>query len=252
MSFGTRLKEKREAIGITQPQLAEMLGVSKGAIGNWETDVNSPRATLLYDLFDILNCDANYLFQDKMKELSYKDKATPEEFEKLVKRYRDLDTYGQETVNMVLDRETVRANTIREQNDKVKKLETVLHQSETIMRIYTYMRRITCAGAGFYFDDIPTDTIKAPYMEGADFIIGVNGDSMEPDYHDGEDLYVKKTDHINYGEMGIFTINNECFLKEFGENGLISKNKRYKDIPWDEDVRLIGKVIGKVPDNITE
>ena len=42
MSFGTRLKEKREALGITQPQLAEMLNVSKGAIGNWETDVNSP------------------------------------------------------------------------------------------------------------------------------------------------------------------------------------------------------------------
>ncbi len=34
MSFGTRLKEKREALGITQPQLAEMSGVSKGAIGN--------------------------------------------------------------------------------------------------------------------------------------------------------------------------------------------------------------------------
>ena len=81
MSFGSRLKEKRESLNITQPQLAEMLGVSKGAIGNWETDVNSPRATLLYDLFDILHCDANYLFQDEMRDLKYKDKATPEEFE---------------------------------------------------------------------------------------------------------------------------------------------------------------------------
>ena len=32
MSFGSRLKEKRESLNITQPQLAEMLGVSKGAI----------------------------------------------------------------------------------------------------------------------------------------------------------------------------------------------------------------------------
>ena len=64
MSFGTRLKARREQLGITQPQLAEMLGVSKGAIGNYETDANSPKATILFKVFDVLKCDANYLFQD--------------------------------------------------------------------------------------------------------------------------------------------------------------------------------------------
>lgn len=112
-------------------------------------------------------------------------------------------------------------------------------------RVYTYMQKIACAGTGFYFDDIPSDTIEAPYMEGADFIIGVSGDSMEPDYQDGDYLYIKKVDTLLYGDVGIFTIGNECFLKEFGENGLISRNKTYSDIPGTEDVRLIGKVIGK-------
>lgn len=65
MSFGTRLRDKRKELGITQPQLAKILGVSQSAIGSWETDTNSPRATLLYDLFDILHCDANYLFRMK-------------------------------------------------------------------------------------------------------------------------------------------------------------------------------------------
>lgn len=65
MSFGTRLKARREQLGITQPQLAEMLGVSKGAIGNYETDANSPKATILFKVFDVLKCDANYLFQDE-------------------------------------------------------------------------------------------------------------------------------------------------------------------------------------------
>lgn len=105
MSFGSRLKERRESLNITQPQLAGLLGVSKGAIGNWETDVNSPRATLLYDLFDILKCDANYLFQDEMRNLRYKDKATPEEFENIIKKYRALDNHGQTIVNMVLEEE---------------------------------------------------------------------------------------------------------------------------------------------------
>ena len=105
MSFGSRLKERRESLNITQLQLAGLLGVSKGAIGNWETDVNSPRATLLYDLFDILKCDANYLFQDEMRNLRYKDKATPEEFENIIKKYRALDNHGQTIVNMVLEEE---------------------------------------------------------------------------------------------------------------------------------------------------
>lgn len=115
MSFGSRLREKRESLNITQPQLAEMLGVSKGAIGNWETDVNSPRATLLYDLFDILHCDANYLFQDEMRDLKHKDKATPEEFENIIKKYRELDDHGKEMVDFTLEKEYERSKALAEQ-----------------------------------------------------------------------------------------------------------------------------------------
>ena len=71
MSFGSRLKERREALGITQPQLAKMLDVSKGAIGNYETDLNSPRATILYKIFEILNCDANTIKTSIFKGLNY-------------------------------------------------------------------------------------------------------------------------------------------------------------------------------------
>ena len=42
MSIGTRMKERREELGITQTKLAEMIGVTKGAVGNYETDANSP------------------------------------------------------------------------------------------------------------------------------------------------------------------------------------------------------------------
>ena len=104
MSFGTRLRDKRKELGITQPQLAEILGVSQSAIGSWETDTNSPRATLLYDLFDILHCDANYLFQDETRKL-YQDKATPSEFENIIKKYRDLDDNGREMVDFTLQKE---------------------------------------------------------------------------------------------------------------------------------------------------
>lgn len=66
MSIGTRIKQRREELGITQVELAQRLGVSKGAVGNYETDANSPKASIMYKIFSILQCDANYLYQDEI------------------------------------------------------------------------------------------------------------------------------------------------------------------------------------------
>ena len=113
MSFGDRLKEKREEMGITQVQLAELLGVSKGAIGNYEAGINSPKATMLYKIFDALKCDANFLFQD---EIIGKEKET--EFSKheisMIEKYRTLDSYGSDLVDTVLEKEYERCNDTKE------------------------------------------------------------------------------------------------------------------------------------------
>lgn len=116
MSFGSRLKDKREEIGLTQDELGKLIGASQSAVGSWEAGTNSPRATLLYNLFEILHCDANYLFQDEMKNLEYKDKATPEEFETIIKKYRDLDPHGRKMVDFTLNEEYERV-----QSEKVVK-----------------------------------------------------------------------------------------------------------------------------------
>lgn len=118
---------------------------------------------------------------------------------------------------------------------------------KTRRSVYTYYQRLASAGTGEYiFDDIPTDTIEAPYMEYADFIIGVKGDSMEPTYYDGDKVYVEKRQVIEIGEIGIFMINNECFIKEAGRNGLISHNKKYRMIPGSEHIICVGRVLGRV------
>lgn len=131
MSFGSRLRDKRKELGITQPALAERLGVSQSAIGSWETDVNSPRATLLYDLFDILHCDANYLFQDETKQL-YKNEASPEEFENIIKKYRELDAHGKDMVATVLQKEY---DHIIELRDSVSQTEELSEESNSITTI---------------------------------------------------------------------------------------------------------------------
>lgn len=182
----------------------------------------------------IISPESNYL---KNSNYLYAD---------FLEKYRALDPSGQEHVNTVLDWESARVQQLTDLQSRPAAL--VEFQKDTCIRmaIYTHMQKIACAGNGFYFDDIPTETIKAPYMDGADFIIGVSGDSMEPTYHDGDLVYVQKRQIVEIGDIGIFMVNNECCIKEAGEEGLISHNKKYPMIPGDESIQCIGKVLGKV------
>ena len=42
MSFGEQLRKRREELGMSRDTLAELLGVSRSAIGNYETCVSTP------------------------------------------------------------------------------------------------------------------------------------------------------------------------------------------------------------------
>lgn len=251
MSIGSRIKELRENKNISRNDFATMIGVTVGAISNYENDVSSPKEPILFKIIETLECEPNYIFQDMVKIKNKKNDVTIAEYEH-VKKYRFISKRspdGAKMVDSILNREYSLAKQISDQQNRIQELETEnqeISEKITLLRIYTYFGRIACAGESFDFSEIPDETIEAPYMEGADFIIGVNGDSMEPDYHDGDRLYVKKTDRMTYGDVGIFTINNECFLKEYGKDGLISRNKDYNNMAGTEDVQLIGKVIGKV------
>ena len=242
MSFGTRLKARREQLGITQPQLAEMLGVSKGAIGNYETDANSPKATILFKVFDVLKCDANYLFQDEMGN-NYPMKVSYDEYES-IKKYRNLDDHGKELVNYTLDKETERI-------EKYGKLgEASRPVTAFPMRLISYYFKNASAGTGqLVIDNLPDKDIEIPdkpEYRNVSYAIGVNGSSMEPAFQDGDILLVEATREIEIGDIGIFQINNECFVKKLGEKELISLNKDYKNIPLDETAATLGKVIGKL------
>ena len=256
MSFGTRLNDKRKDLGITQPQLASMLGVSQSAIGSWETDVNSPRATILYDLFEILHCDANYLLQDETKEL-YKNEATPEEFEKIIRKYRYIAEHspnGIKTIDTVLDNEYAIAEQLEKQKDRIQELEAKPAPNVTPMRTKPYYQRMASAGSGEYlFEDIPTDQIEVedtPLSRKADFVLGVNGQSMEPTYNDGDNVLVRKTSDVSIGHIGVFIRGSHCYIKELGEDRLISHNEdkeTYPDIyPDNVPIRVVGAVLGKV------
>lgn len=109
MGLSNRLKERREQLKLTQSEVAALLGITPGAVGNYENGVSTPKADILFKVFDALKCDANYLFQDEMNKRSQEDNATPLEMEQLVKRYRLLDKHGKEMVDFTLEKEYERS-----------------------------------------------------------------------------------------------------------------------------------------------
>lgn len=234
MTFGERLTELRKEHGYsTRNEFADKLGIPSTTLRNYETDVREPGHTFLKQISEFFNVSVDYLLCLTDDKEVLKSFRLRESEQVMVKKYRDLDDHGKELVDLVLDKEHDRC--IASTSEK-----------PAALRLYTYMRKIAAAGNGFYFDDIPTETIEAPYMEGADFIIGVNGDSMEPTYNDGDLVYVEKRQIVHPGEIGIFMIHNECFIKEATEEGLKSHNPKYKIIPGSDSIQCIGKVLGKV------
>ena len=238
MSIGSRIKEARININLTQEELAYKIGVTKGAIANYENEVSVPKTDLLFKLFDALQCDANYLYQDEMKALKNEFVVTLSE-QKLIKKYRVLDSYGADLINTIVDKEYSRVMEQSLQLDEVP-----------APYLYTKTEYLTGLSAGtglFVFDDIPTQVINVPeeYKE-ADFVIGVSGDSMQPTYFNGDKVAVKKCPCIDKGEIGVFMIDGNGYIKELGDDKLISHNKAFSDIELTDSTICIGEVLGKI------
>lgn len=75
------------------------------------------------------------------------------------------------------------------------------------------------------------------------YAVKVNGHSMEPRYQDGDILLVEPTCEVDVGEIGIFNVNGQAFVKKLGEGKLISLNKGYNDIPLTEESLCMGRVV---------
>ena len=64
MSFGENLKNIRKQRGITQEELAEILGVSRQAISKWESDSGYPETEKLLVISRTLNISIDNLLND--------------------------------------------------------------------------------------------------------------------------------------------------------------------------------------------
>ena len=231
-AFGEKIKEARLAQHLNQEELAERVGSKYRSISTWENGTAKPDYATLIRLCDVLKTSPNHLLGFDLSV----DTPSIEEWA-ILHKYRDIDEIGKEAVSAVLDAEYRRVA-------KPKKARLLR------LDFYNYP---ASAGTGNFLETERPDEIlvkECSEAEDADYVIPISGDSMEPTYHDGDKVFVEKCDSVEIGEIGIFIVNGEAYIKELGNKCLISHNEAYKPIKLgsSDSIYCCGRVLGVVED----
>lgn len=230
-SIGLRLKEARLAKNLKQEELAELIGAkSPSAVSTWEVGKAKPDCVTLLRICEVLHISPNQLLGFNVNV----DTPTSNEWA-ILHKYRDIDEIGKDAVTAVLDAEYRRV--VKPKKARLLKLD-----------FYNYP---ASAGTGNFLETETPDEIvvnECAEAEAADYVIPISGDSMEPTYHDGDKVYVEKCDSVDIGEIGIFIVNGDAYIKELGNKCLISHNEAYKPkkLSSDDSVYCCGRVLGVV------
>lgn len=233
--FGIRLQTIRKQRNVTRQDIADYLGITYVAYSYYETGRNEMKASVLQSICNYLNVSADYLLDTPFKK-SANLKQVDMDLDRR-DRYNSLDTFGKKAVDTLIDIEHERI-----ENKPQKKAKTVR---------LLYSNNLASAGTGYDLDEGVKQYKDFPLCdlsEKADLVVTVSGDSMQPMFNDGDEVYVKLQERIEIGQIGIFICGNEGYIKKLDSDRLISINPDYDDIYPDEDcdVKTIGLVLGKV------
>lgn len=107
------------------------------------------------------------------------------------------------------------------------------------------------AGTGQFLDSSNYEMIETddPVAQRANFGVRIAGDSMEPEFHDGGIIWIQQQQELEDGEVGIFFLNGDAYLKMLRRTPkrieLVSFNPEYepKVVRPDDEFRVFGKVL---------
>lgn len=234
MEVGELISFYRRQCGMTIDELAEKSGVAKGTLNKIMGGIT--KAPTLDNMKAIARALGKRLADfDDEPELA--DMFSPSE-QAHIKKYRLLDPYGKEAVDGVLDVESRRCQAerdkqvaiLREQREEMEAAEEIappitLHQP--------YAQVAAAEGAGAFllddgFDEVLVEMNK--YTKQADVILKVVGRSMEPVIADGDRVLVRQQPSVRIGEIGVFVVDGQGYLKEYQADRLVSLNPDIDDV----------------------
>ena len=234
MQYGEIIRRRRMVLGLNQTELAERIGVSRNTVAGWETNHSRPDLGTLPALCRALGISLNAF-------VGLEKKRTAEE-NRVLEVFSALEAQDRESILWQME-------ALRDRRAEQRRMS----ESVPIPKVVTLFRNELGAAAGF---GAALGEAQGERMilladrdtERADEVITVCGRSMEPTFYDGDQVLVQHTKELREGEIGIFLVDNEGYIKEYRKDGLHSHNPEYRTMTFHEDqsVRCLGRVIGKV------
>ncbi|WP_247953598.1 XRE family transcriptional regulator [Streptococcus mitis] len=235
--IGTQIKTFRKSAGFTQDELAKRLNTTKQTISRYEKGDRKANQDMLFELCDIFGVSIDDFFpsQNESTQLPTSSQIQSIYDQLEPPRQGKVLTYAESQLNEQKNEENTKKNEV----------------SEKVVQLYgyDYYDHAASAGTGQYLNDVRVERIELPVDVDADFVIPIKGDSMEPDYHDGDLVFIQTSVDLNDGVIGVFNYNGEAYIKQLvidtEQAYLHSLNPAYKDMPItpDTDFRIIGEVV---------
>lgn len=231
------MRKRRNELGWEQKDVAKKLGVTPSTIGNWEIGYSKPSIDMLVSISNVLGITLYELFDMKEPSIDYNARE-----QKMMSNYQELsDDHKMAVDNLIFNLRRAEARAVMPDITKL-----------------IYFNKQLAAGIGDPTDILdegePIYLYSSELIDRADYVFTVNGESMEPEYHNGDMVLVRKAPEcgdIRPGEVGAFMIHNETYIKEYQKDGLHSYNRKYPTMKALDDYGAIfmGKVIGIIDES---
>ena len=236
MYIGQKIKDYRLLNGMTQKDLATKINMGDTTIVNYEKGIRTPKKNTLFKIAEVFNVSIDDFFPP----ISTKD--TPETaqndrdelLEELTTNYTKLDKQRKNKL-VYTSRELVE--------------EMTASVEEELFEYHVYEKLSAGIGTA-YFEDRNYDTVYFDEEIDHDLASWVYGDSMEPDYLNGSVALIKGTSFDYDGAIYAVDWDGQSYIKKVYKEKdglrLVSLNKKYADkfAPYDEEPRIIGKIVG--------
>ena len=242
--IGDTLKRLRTKKGLTSEELCSKIGIKGGSYRNYERNDRKPDYDTLVKLADFYGVTTDYLLgrptpqppTDALEQL-FTEKSFSALEEELLRKYMELPHEARQAVVRFINDATAKA--LQRKNGTAPQKLLVMKRS---------LHKVS-AGTGYDLNDSDaweTVTVKdTDDSRKADFLLEIEGDSMETTFHDGETVCVQQTPCVEVGEIGVFWVDGCGYIKELGNGCLISHNSSYDPIPLQgTENRCIGRVLG--------
>ena len=242
----------RKQRGITQKELAKEVGITASTMTDYMKLRSAPSFGViqkLSDYFGVKKSDIDTTFKEESTNSlpDIPDLLTQQITDKVVQLTPDNKKIVLRTSEELLESQKANGEMYTDQNEE----ETKINEVSEVIQLYSYdyYDHAASAGTGQYLNDVRVERIELPVDIDADFVIPIKGDSMEPDYHDGDLVFIQTSVELNDGVIGVFNYNGEAYIKQLvidkDQAYLHSLNPAYKDMPItpDTDFRIIGEVV---------